>query len=122
MKNLQLERPLLFMDLETTGLNPFTDRIVELTFLKINPDGSEESRTRLVNPQMHIPEEATAVHGITDADVADKPIKMVKENYMSARMEDGRANNDVLDKKIYTLIDSWNVGYITQSAYGIQGV
>lgn len=74
MKNLDLDRPLVFIDLETTGLNPFVDRIVELTLLKISPNGSEESRTKLVNPEMPIPEEATAVNGITDDDVADKPI------------------------------------------------
>ncbi len=63
----------MFFDLETTGINITKDRIVEISYLKIMPDGREESKTRRVNPQMPIPEQATAVHGITDEDVKDCP-------------------------------------------------
>lgn len=70
---LNLTKPIIFFDLETTGVNFQTDRIVELSYIKINPNGSEEERTYRVNPGMHIPAEATAVHHITDDDVADKP-------------------------------------------------
>lgn len=70
---LQLTRPLVFFDLETTGTNITHDRIVELSFLKLNPDGTTEEKTRRINPGMHIPEEATAVHHITDEDVASEP-------------------------------------------------
>lgn len=70
---LNLTKPIIFFDLETTGVNFQTDRIVELSYIKIHPNGSEEERTYRVNPGMHIPAEATAVHHITDADVADKP-------------------------------------------------
>jgi len=73
MKNLKLLKPIIFIDLETTGLNPWSDRIVEATFLKIYPDGSEELITKLINPEVPIPDEATAIHGITDSDVAGKP-------------------------------------------------
>ncbi|MGM9845037.1 MAG: exonuclease domain-containing protein [Muribaculaceae bacterium] len=70
---LKLTRPLVFFDLETTGTNITQDRIVEISIVKLYPDGHTETRTRRVNPQMHIPEEATAVHHITDADVAGEP-------------------------------------------------
>ncbi len=73
MKNLKLLKPIMFIDLETTGLNPWSDRIVEATFLKIHPDGNRELVTKLINPEVPIPEEATAIHGITDSDVAGKP-------------------------------------------------
>lgn len=74
MKNLQHDRPIAFLDLETTGLNTNQDRIVELTVLKIHPDGSEELKSERINPQMPIPPDATAVHGITDDDVAESPL------------------------------------------------
>jgi len=74
IRNLKLERPLAFIDVETTGLNPYSDRIVELSILKIHPDGREEYKSHRANPQQLIPAEATAIHGITDADVADEPV------------------------------------------------
>jgi DNA polymerase-3 subunit epsilon len=73
LKNLELERPLVFIDVETTGLIPHYDRIVELSILKINPDGKEEYNSHRVNPGIPIPAEATAIHGITDADVVEEP-------------------------------------------------
>lgn len=73
MFRLLENRPLVFFDLETTGANVMVDRIVELSVVKIMPDGSREIKTRLLNPEMHIPEEATAIHHITDDDVKDKP-------------------------------------------------
>ena len=70
---LNLKNPLVFFDLETTGINISTDRIVEISYLKVFPDGREESKTMRINPGRPIPPEATAVHKITDADVADCP-------------------------------------------------
>ena len=70
---LNLKRPLVFFDLETTGVDTAKDRIVEISMVKIMPNGDEIVRTRLINPQMHIPEDATAVHGITDEDVKEQP-------------------------------------------------
>jgi len=70
---LQLKRPLVVFDLETTGISVTADRIVEICMLKANPDGQEEIRTYRVNPEMPIPSGASEVHGIYDADVADKP-------------------------------------------------
>ena len=72
---LKLERPIVFFDLETTGTNITRDRIVELSYIKVYPDGREEEKSRRLNPEMHIPEESTAVHHITDADVADAPTR-----------------------------------------------
>lgn len=70
---LNLKKPLVFFDLETTGTNIAHDRIVEISLLKIYPDGTEEVKTRRINPQMPIPAEATAIHHITDEDVKDCP-------------------------------------------------
>ena len=70
---LKLQNPLIFFDLETTGVNASKDRIVEISYIKLMPNGTEVEKTLRINPEMHIPEEATAVHDITDADVADKP-------------------------------------------------
>lgn len=73
MNNIQFNRPIVFFDLETTGLNRSSDRIVEFTFLKINPDGSEELKGDRVNPEIPIPKEASDIHGINNEDVANKP-------------------------------------------------
>ena len=73
MKDLITTRPLVFFDLETTGTNIQNDRIVEISIVKISPDGSREVKTRRLNPEMHIPEEASAVHGIYDKDVENEP-------------------------------------------------
>ncbi|MDE6278241.1 MAG: 3'-5' exonuclease [Muribaculaceae bacterium] len=70
---LKLTRPIVFFDLETTGTNITHDRIVEISLIKVMPDGSEIEKTRRLNPEMPIPAEATAVHHITDADVANEP-------------------------------------------------
>ena len=70
---LHLQRPIVVFDLETTGVQITRDRIVEISILKVHPDGEQETKTRRINPEMPIPKEATAVHGITDADVADCP-------------------------------------------------
>ncbi|HOK35790.1 MAG TPA: exonuclease domain-containing protein [Paludibacteraceae bacterium] len=70
---LQLKKPLAFLDLETTGTNIVTDRIVEISYYKVYPNGREETKTIRINPEMHIPEKATAIHGITDEDVKNCP-------------------------------------------------
>ena len=70
---LNLKNPLVFFDLETTGVNINNDRIVEICYLKVYPNGNEESKTLRINPEMHIPEQSSAVHGIYDEDVADCP-------------------------------------------------
>ncbi len=70
---LNLKKPICFFDLETTGINISKDRIVEISILKIFPNGTQESKTWLVNPEMPIPAETTAVHGIDDAKVANEP-------------------------------------------------
>lgn len=71
--SIQLTRPLVIFDLETTGININRDRIVEISMLKVFPNGTEELRTYRINPQIPIPKEASAVHGIYDEDVIDKP-------------------------------------------------
>lgn len=70
---LTLKRPLLFFDIEATGLDTSRDRIVELSYIKVSPDGSEEAQTMRFNPTIPISAEATAVNGITDEDVAQCP-------------------------------------------------
>lgn len=70
---LELKRPIVFFDLETTGVNVASDRIVEISILKIHPDGKKEIKTRRINPEMPIPKESSEIHGITDEDVKDEP-------------------------------------------------
>ncbi len=70
---LNLKNPIVFFDLETTGVNVSRDRIVEISLLKVYPNGTEEVKTRRINPEMPIPAEATAVHNISDEDVKDCP-------------------------------------------------
>ena len=70
---LNLVKPIIFFDLETTGTDISKDRIVEICYIKVMPDGREIEYTKRINPEMHIPEGASAVHGIYDADVKDCP-------------------------------------------------
>lgn len=70
---LKLKNPIVFFDLETTGINIVSDRIVELSILKVNPNGMEESKTVRVNPGIPIPKQASDIHGIKDEDVKDSP-------------------------------------------------
>ena len=70
---IELKRPLVVFDIESTGLSPRHDRIVELAAIRVNPDGSEETKTWLMNPTVPIPPETTAIHGISDSDVANCP-------------------------------------------------
>jgi DNA polymerase-3 subunit epsilon len=71
---LNLRRPIAFLDIETTGLNVSLDRIVEISVLKINPDGREVWMISRVNPEMPIPARSTEIHGISDTDVANAPV------------------------------------------------
>lgn len=70
---LKLKRPIVFFDLETTGVDPSKDRIVEISMVKVQPNGDQEIKTRRINPGMPIPPESTAIHGISDEDVRDEP-------------------------------------------------
>lgn len=70
---MKLEKPIIYFDIESTGVETETARIIELACIKFNPDGSKEEKTILVNPEMSIPLEASEVHGITDEMVKDKP-------------------------------------------------
>ena len=71
---LNLKKPIIFFDLETTGTDITKDRIVEICYIKVTPDGKEVEYTKRINPGMHIPETASAVHGIYDEDVKDCPM------------------------------------------------
>jgi DNA polymerase-3 subunit epsilon len=70
---LKLRNPVVFLDLETTGMNIATDRIVEIALLKVNIDGSEEEKQLRINPEMPIPAEVSQIHGIYDEDIKDAP-------------------------------------------------
>lgn len=74
LDTLKLDRPLAVFDIESTGVVPQRDRIVEIAVLKITPDGESRNTVRRLNPQIPIPPSATAIHGISDADVADCPV------------------------------------------------
>lgn len=71
--NISLQRPLAFIDLETTGINLGSDRIVEIAIVKIMPDGSKLVKRKLINPEMAIPKESSEIHGITNEMVKDAP-------------------------------------------------
>src|SRR5664279_2361925 len=73
VRSLEIVRPLAFFDLETTGVDVATDRIVELAVLKLLPDGTEQTFHTLINPGVPIPASASEIHGIHDEDVRDKP-------------------------------------------------
>jgi DNA polymerase-3 subunit epsilon len=82
--NLKLKRPIAFLDLETTGINVSSDRIVEISVLKISPNGREEWMSTRVNPEMPIPPKSTAIHGISDEDVASSPaFREIAKNLVS---------------------------------------
>ena len=84
---LNLRKPIIFFDLETTGTNIMQDRIVEISLIKIMPNGEEIEYTKRVNPERHIPEEATAVHHITDEDVAQAPTFKMLAREIAAKFE-----------------------------------
>lgn len=74
MAKLNLKNPIIFFDLETTGTDINKDRIVEISYIKVYPNGNEESKNMRINPGIHIPESSSQVHGITDDDVKDCPL------------------------------------------------
>ncbi|MDT8309223.1 MAG: 3'-5' exonuclease [Bacteroidales bacterium] len=76
--DIDLSKPIVFFDLETTGIRIGTDRIIEIAMLRVDPNGSKTVKTYLINPEMPIPPAVTKIHGITDDDVKDKPtFKMI---------------------------------------------
>ena len=85
---LNLKRPLAFFDLETTGVNIASDRIVEISILKAMPDGSELVKTKRVNPEMPIPLASSLIHGIYDEDVKDAPTFKEIGNEIAQFLED----------------------------------
>ncbi len=70
---LKLEKPIVFFDLETTGVDISKDRIIELCYIRIEPNGNKSSESMRINPNMHIPENASQINGIYDEDVKDCP-------------------------------------------------
>ncbi len=97
---LNLTKPICFFDLETTGINISKDRIVEISILKVHPNGKEDSKTWVVNPEMPIPKEVTEIHGISDADVVGKPTfkELAKEVYNMIKDSDlGGFNSNRFD-------------------------
>jgi len=85
---LQLKRPLVFIDLETTGTNLSTDRIVEIAIIKIFPDGTKAVKQKIINPQMPIPKNSSEIHGITDDKVKDAPTFKQVANELKQFIED----------------------------------
>lgn len=85
--NLNLTKPIVFFDLETTGVNIATDRIVEIAILKVFPNGNKESKTWLVNPEIEIPQSSIDVHGITNEKIANEPTFKELATEVSAMIE-----------------------------------
>ena len=88
---LNLSKPICFFDLETTGVNISKDRIVEISILKVFPSGKEEVHTWLVNPEINIPDEVVAIHGISNEKVQDSPTfkDLAKEIHLWTSYETG---------------------------------
>ena len=86
--SLNLTKPICFFDLETTGINITTDRVVEISILKVFPNGNKESKTWLVNPEMPIPALVSAIHGVTDERVANEPTFKQLAPEISAMIKD----------------------------------
>ncbi len=84
---LNLKNPLIFFDLETTGTDTVRDRIVEISYLKVFPNGKQEIKTRRLNPEMPIPPSSTAIHGISDEDVKDCPTFKQIARSLATQME-----------------------------------
>lgn len=84
---LNLKNPLVFFDLETTGIDITKDRIVEISYVKVFPNGKEESKTMRINPERPIPPESTAIHGITDDDVKDCPTFKAVAKTLAAQID-----------------------------------
>ena len=82
-----LKNPLVFFDLETTGIDIVKDRIIEISYVKVFPNGKEESKTMRINPGMPIPPASTAIHGITDDDVKDCPLFKNVAKQLAAQIE-----------------------------------
>ena len=83
---LNLKNPIVFFDLETTGTNINTDRIVEISYIKVHPNGNEESKTLRINPEMPIPNESSLIHGIYDADVAGRFKQLFEEDMKHSKL------------------------------------
>ena len=84
---MNLKNPLVFFDLETTGIDIVKDRIIEISYVKVFPNGKEESKTMRINPGMPIPPASTAIHGITDDDVKDCPLFKNVAKQLAAQIE-----------------------------------
>src|SRR3954469_17876754 len=87
MPSLQLKRPLAVIDLETTGTNVATDRIIEIAIIKVFPDKSTQSKVKRIHPGMPIPPSSTAIHGISDEDIKDAPTFKQAANELRQFME-----------------------------------
>jgi len=98
---LKLDKPICFFDLETTGTNIATDRIVEISILKVHPNGNKESHTWKVNPEMPIPPVVVAIHGISDEMVANEP------------------TFKILAPKVYALIKDADLGGFNSNRFDI---
>lgn len=115
--HLNLERPLAIFDLETTGINITQDRIVEIAIIKVFPDGSEENYVKRVNPEMQIPEEVIAIHGISNADIATCPtfkeladeIETFIENCDLAGFNSNKFDVPILVEEMLRVKDSFNI-------------
>lgn len=119
MHSLNLERPLAFFDLETTGINLTRDRIIQISILKALPGGEKTQRTWLMNPGIPIPEESTAVHGISDRDVAFEPTFAELAEELSMYLDDcDLAGFNILRFDVPLLVEEF---YRNSKPFSMQG-
>jgi len=121
--NFKLERPLIFFDLETTGLDVKTARIVEIALLKIFPDETTESFLTLVNPEIPIPADAAKIHGITNLDVMDKPsFQTIAMDVLSIIENSDLAGYNLDSYDLPILINEFKRAGIDYSAEGVRSI
>ncbi len=105
---LSLKIPLCFFDLETTGINIAHDRIIEIAVIKVMPNGDSIRKKNLLNPSIPIPPESTAIHGITNEDVSDKPVfKEVAKEYAKFMEGSDLAGFNVLKFDVPMLVEEF---------------
>ncbi len=120
MLDMKLEKPLIFFDLETTGINIANDRIVEISIVKLLPDGTQEIKTRKVNPQMPIPKGASEVHGIYDDDIKDEPtFEQIAKSLLGYMSDCDVAGYNVLKFDIPLLIKEFERADMKYSVDGV---
>ena len=102
---LNLKNPIIFFDLETTGINIAADRIVEISYLKVDLNGNETTRTLRINPEMPIPEKVTEIHGISNEDVKEGVTVVISLKHPDPQFE-GQTKSKLGNSNVKGIVDN----------------